>query len=111
MSVTIFGQTIIILNSAAHAHALLDKRSAICSDRPMLVMGGELVGWKNTLALTPYNARFRSIRRLLHQLMGSCTGVTTRFAPIMELETRRLLRRIYEQPENVAQAIRKCVSR
>jgi hypothetical protein len=109
MSVTIFGQPLIIVNSVAHARALLDVKSAIYSDRPKLVMGGELVGWENTLALTPYGSRFRSIRRLVHGLMGSRSGFVNRFGGTLELETHRLLRRVCEHPEGIAGAIRKYV--
>lgn len=37
---TVMGQTIIILNSLDVAIELLDKKSAIFSDRPVLVFGG-----------------------------------------------------------------------
>ncbi len=36
------GQSIIVLNSAKAVFALLDQRGGIYSDRPRLVMGGEL---------------------------------------------------------------------
>lgn len=106
MSVTILGQPIIILNSAAHASAMLDKKSATYSDRPALVMAGALVGWTNTLALTPYGARFRAIRRMLHRLMGARANLVP-FVPLAERETARLIRRVLEQPDQVAAGIRK----
>jgi hypothetical protein len=107
MSVTILGQPIILLNTAAHAQALLDKKSTTYSDRPVLFMGGEIVGWRNTLALTPYGPRFRALRRMLHALMGTRAAMD-RFVPVEEQETARLLRRIVERPEHVAEGIRKC---
>jgi hypothetical protein len=106
MSVSLLGQPIIIINSAAAAYDLLDKRSGIYSDRPSLMMGGELVGWKNTLALTPYGARFRSIRRMLHGLMGTRSALLP-YRPQIELESRRFLRRVLDRPEDVADATRK----
>lgn len=107
MSLNILGQPLIILNSVTHARALLDAKSSNYSDRPTLVMASELVGWKNTLALTSYGSRFRSIRRMLHRLMGSRPTFTERFGPMLELETLRFLRRVCDEPENVAHAIRK----
>lgn len=62
MSVKVLGQPIVIIQSSKIAIDLLDKRSVTYSDRPVLTMGSELVGWKNTLALTPYGARFREYR-------------------------------------------------
>ncbi len=38
----VFGMNIIILNSLDDAIELFDKRSAIYSDRPRLVFGGEM---------------------------------------------------------------------
>ncbi len=34
-------------------------------------MGGELIGWKNSLGLMSYGPRFRNFRRLAHQLFGN----------------------------------------
>jgi hypothetical protein len=42
VSLTIFGRTLVILNSAKAAFDLLHKRSSIYSDRPYMAMGGEL---------------------------------------------------------------------
>jgi hypothetical protein len=111
MSVTILGQTIVILNSSQHALTLLDQRSAIYSDRPKLMMGGEIVGWRKTLALTPYGSRFRATRKLIHSLMGSRAQLAAgdEVLPLIELESHRFLRRVLEDPASVADSIRKCV--
>lgn len=106
VSVKVLGQPIIIINSVQIAMEMLDKKSAIYSDRPVLMMGGEIVGWKWTLALTPYGDRFREYRKMLHGLMGTRTHVE-RFHGIMELETHRFLRRILENPEDLQDHIRK----
>lgn len=84
---------------------MLDKKSSIYSDRPILQMCGELVGWCRTVALTQYGERFRSIRRLMHGVVGSRAAVQP-FAPMLELETHRLLRRILERPEAPVEGIR-----
>jgi hypothetical protein len=41
-SITVFGQTIVILNDAEAATDLLDKRSAIHSSRPNMVFAGDM---------------------------------------------------------------------
>ncbi|PFH52584.1 hypothetical protein AMATHDRAFT_74066 [Amanita thiersii Skay4041] len=105
-SVTVLGQPIIILNSRKAAYEMLDKKSVIYSDRPTLQMGGELVGWKNTLVLLPYGDRFRRYRRLFHSLVGSHATIK-KFIPVEELETRRFLRRVLAKPEDLASHIRK----
>ncbi|KAF8165086.1 cytochrome P450 [Crassisporium funariophilum] len=105
-SVTVLGQPLIIINSAKIAMDMLDKKSAIYSDRPVLQMAGELVGWKNTLVLLPYGDRFRRYRRLFHSLIGSQAAVK-RFFPSEELEARRFLRRVLRKPDDLAALIRK----
>ena len=105
-SITVLGQPIIIINSAEVACDMLDKKSAIYSDRPVLQMAGELVGWKNALVLLPYGDRFRRYRRLFHRLIGS-QAVVKRFFPGEELEARRFLRRVLMKPNDLAAHVRK----
>lgn len=47
----LFRQNVIIINSRKVAVDLLEKRSAIYSDRPRLIMAGELVGWNKGVTL------------------------------------------------------------
>lgn len=98
----------IILNSAQQAMDMLDKKSSIYSDRPVLVMGGEIVGWKYILALTPYGERFREYRRFIHKLIGAKPQIE-RFHGLEEFETHRFLRRVLKKPDDVAAHIRKYV--
>lgn len=104
--VSLLGQPIVILGSLSHAKALLDKRSTIYSDRPRLVMGGDLVGWDRTLALTPYGERFRAYRRLTHRLFGS-RAQTEQYHALEERETKLFLRRVVSEPGDFAKHIRK----
>ncbi|KAJ8086182.1 hypothetical protein PM082_005005 [Marasmius tenuissimus] len=105
-SVTVLGQTIVVLNSLKAAVDILDKKSSIYSDRPILQMGGELVGWKNTLALLPYGDRFRRYRKIFHRLIGS-PATMRQYHPALELETQRFLQRVLRTPSNVQDHIRK----
>lgn len=41
-SVTVLGQTIVVLNDSRHAYELMEKRSALHSSRPRMVFGGEM---------------------------------------------------------------------
>jgi hypothetical protein len=105
-SVTVLGQPLIIVNSAKAAFEMLDKKSSIYSDRPILQMGGELIGWKNTLVLLPYGDRFRRFRRFFHQLIGSHSSMQ-RFLPIEEQEIHRFVRRVLTKPEDLSSHIRR----
>ena len=85
---------------------MLDKHGSVFSDRPIIPMGGELVGWKNTLVLVPYGERFRNYRRLAHQLFGNAS-LMKGFHPIEELETHRFLKRLLANPEGFSEHVRK----
>jgi len=108
-SVTVLGQPIIIINSAKVAFEMLDKKSGIYSDRPVLQMGGELVGWKNTLALLPYGERFRRYRRLFHSLIGN-PMLVSRFHSSQETEAQRFLQRLLVKPHDLASQVRRSVT-
>lgn len=106
VAVTVFGQEFIILNSTQLALDLLEKRSATYSDRPVMEMGGELVGWKNTLVLIPYGDRFRTYRKLFHQVIGTNAAMAN-FQAVEEQETHSLLKALLHKPDDFANHLRK----
>ncbi|PPR03414.1 hypothetical protein CVT24_012709 [Panaeolus cyanescens] len=106
VSVSVFGQRMLILNSSKVAFEMLDKKSSIYSDRPVMHMGGELCGWKDTLALVPYGERFRNYRKYFHQTIGSGSAMSA-FYPVEEEETRGFVRRVLECPEGLAEHVRR----
>ncbi|CAL1702358.1 unnamed protein product [Somion occarium] len=106
ISVNLPGQHLIILNSAHDAVEMLEKKSNIYSDRPTLLMGGEIVGWNSTLALTRYGERFREYRRYLTRIMGTKSALQS-YHNLIEEETSKFLRRLLQTPEHVHKHIRK----
>ena len=106
MSASVFGQQIIIVSSAKTAIEMLEKKSRIYSDRPVVHMSGELIGWKDTLALLPYGRRFRSYRKMFHQVIGTYDAMS-RFHHIEELQTHHFLKRLLANPEELARNIRR----
>ncbi|KAJ6624555.1 cytochrome P450 [Mycena sp. CBHHK59/15] len=105
-SVTVFGQPLIAVNSVQVAREMLDKKSSIYSDRPVLQMCGELVGWKKSLGLLQYGtSQFRRTRRYFHQSVGTPTNVA-RFHPIQAKETCKFLQHLLESPGNFLSHIR-----
>ncbi|KII86265.1 hypothetical protein PLICRDRAFT_164703 [Plicaturopsis crispa FD-325 SS-3] len=103
--VTIFGKPIIILNTAKAAIDILEKKSAIYSDRPTFLMVGELAGWNDMLVLSPYGEKSRLHRKLLYKTIGTAKSVQ-RLVPIAEAETRRFINRVISKPEDLATQIR-----
>ncbi|KAH8111221.1 cytochrome P450 oxidoreductase OrdA-like protein, partial [Phellopilus nigrolimitatus] len=104
-SISAFGTTIVILNDAQITFDLLEKRSLIYSSRPTLLFGGEMVGFSDQTGLVPYGAQFRTHRKEMHAYIGTRAAMT-RFIGLEELETRRFLLRLLEQPEKLVKHIR-----
>lgn len=84
-------------------------KSSLYSDRPVVMMSGELVGWKNILALTPYGERFREYRRFLARIIGGKPQVD-KHRELTSSETHKFLRRVLQDPDRVAAHIRKYVA-
>ncbi|RAL13463.1 cytochrome P450 [Aspergillus homomorphus CBS 101889] len=104
-SLSVFGQTIIILNEARHAVDLLEKRSAIHSSRPQQNFA-EMSGWDNVLGSVKSTERLRETRKNLHREIGSNKSVA-RFNDVQTAEVGRFLVRVLASPGNLIQHIRK----
>ncbi|KAG2366904.1 cytochrome P450 [Suillus spraguei] len=98
--IEVLGHHIIVLNSVKSAMDMLDKKGTVYSDRPVLPMAGELVGWKHSLFLLPYGDRWRQYRKNIHQIMGSRAALHV-YYPIEEIETRKFLKRVFSNPEQL----------
>ncbi|KAF9235423.1 cytochrome P450 [Melanogaster broomeanus] len=101
-----FGYYVICIGSAKIAEDLLEKRSTNYSDRPRSVMCGELSGWGKIMLLSNYNDWFRAHRKWFAQEIGSYATVT-KLHWMIELETRRYLRSILEDPARAQAHVRK----
>ncbi|KAI0751469.1 cytochrome P450 [Daedaleopsis nitida] len=106
VSVSFLGQPYVILNSVKHAGDMLDKKSSIYSSRPIIPVGGELVGWNRSLALLPYGNMFREYRRMISQLIGSKKSME-RFYPLLDTCTRDFVSEVYQEPNELLKHIRR----
>ena len=94
----------IILNTI-DALEEFDKKSAIYSERPRLEMGGELVGYSDTLVLMPYGPRFRNYRKGFARYIGN--GVVQDRHPLLIEKTRTFLKHVLKNPEDLMPHLRK----
>jgi hypothetical protein len=90
----------IIVNSLKVAEDLLDAHGANFSERPVIPMGGELVGFKNAIALSQYGDRVRKERRMFHQSFGSQMAIK-QFMPLFSSELKKLLKKYCGEPRRV----------
>ncbi|GAT21241.1 cytochrome P450 oxidoreductase OrdA-like [Aspergillus luchuensis] len=104
-SLSIMGQTIIVLNDARLAVELLESRSSIHSSRPQQHFA-EMAGWNNVLGAVKQPQRIRATRKNLHREIGSNNSVA-RFNEIQIAEVGRFLLRVLDAPDKLMQHIRK----
>lgn len=97
--ITLFGQHYVVVNSLDTATKMLVAKSTIYSDRPGLPMLGEMMGWKDGVAVARYGDRLRGLRRLLYQAMGTPTSVA-KLIPVIEEEVHHFLRRLLDAPSD-----------
>ncbi|VDC05155.1 unnamed protein product [Peniophora sp. CBMAI 1063] len=101
------GLHIVVLNDQQVARDLLDKRSAIYSDRPTMAMAGELCGWDRPLVMHHYDDTFKEFRRYFFKLFGTRQSLEA-FYPLFESEGHVLMRRILAAPGDFPTHLRKC---
>ncbi|CCM01268.1 uncharacterized protein FIBRA_03317 [Fibroporia radiculosa] len=65
MHLSVMGRDFVVLSSPEAVSDLLEKRSAIYSDRPVMPMLGEMMGYNQLIPLSPYGAHHRDCRKLL----------------------------------------------
>ncbi|KAF7760180.1 hypothetical protein Agabi119p4_10856 [Agaricus bisporus var. burnettii] len=103
--VHVFGQGLVFLNTPEAVFDLLDQRGAIYSDKPQLVMTGELCGCKNMVAFTTYGDQSKRQRKLMHKAFA--THVIPTYYPLLETETRAFLRRLAADPSDYTRHTRR----
>ncbi|KAJ3498320.1 hypothetical protein NLG97_g1215 [Lecanicillium saksenae] len=103
-SLSIMGQTLVIIHDREAARILLEKMSVKTSSRPHMEFGHELCGYKSQLPMQPYNETFRRRRRMLHQHIGTKVAAM-QYYNTQEEESRRLLLRTLTAPKNLMQHV------
>ncbi|KAG1732839.1 cytochrome P450 [Suillus lakei] len=103
--IRIFNQSLVFLNTPKAVFDLLDKRGSMYSDKPHLVMAGELCGCENMAAFTPYGDRARRQRKLMQKAFGP--AVIPRYHELMQMESRPFLSRLVSSPLQFQDHIRR----
>jgi cytochrome P450 len=98
-SLTVLGQTIVIINDKSLAFELLEKRSAIHSGRPAMVFGMEMCGWSVFMSSLPYGPMHRLLRKLAYKELGSTLAIE-KYYRLQERVVGRFLWRTYKDEGN-----------
>ncbi|KAF9476783.1 cytochrome P450 [Pholiota conissans] len=100
LHLNVAGTHLIILDTLETAADLMEKRSSIYSNRPILPMVTELMGYGFLLPFMDYGTEWRQGRRLMDELLRpSSMG---QFHPHLLNITRRMLNKFLEDPESDA---------
>jgi len=97
MHLSVFGKDFIILSTFEDTRELMDKRSAIYSDRPRFVSLVEMLGWDRTLVFLPYGDQQRKHSRMIHE--GLSPNALLSYRPSQEYEVAVFLREIMATPD------------
>ena len=89
MHLSMGGQPLIILSTHQAAHDLLNRRSARYSDRPRMVMAGELVTKNMHMLIRPYDERYKLHQRMEAPLLNLRSASSYR--PLQDIESKQLL--------------------
>lgn len=100
ISFKVMGTRYIALNSLKANTDLLEKKSAITSNRPHFTMGGDLVGWGDSMIFLQYGDTYRKHRKFFHQQIGTKSSLQA-FYPAEEEEAKQFLRNVLRNPDDL----------
>ncbi|KAK0211153.1 cytochrome P450 [Desarmillaria ectypa] len=101
---SVFGKTILVVNTYQVANDLFEKRSSNYSDRNELPMINDLMGWDWSFGHMPYGDRWKAHRKIFHTHFQS--SVVSVYWPIQLKEAHKLLRRLLHEPEELLEHLR-----
>ncbi|KIK96738.1 hypothetical protein PAXRUDRAFT_10627 [Paxillus rubicundulus Ve08.2h10] len=93
--IRVLSQDIIVINSEKIAQDLLDRRSAVYSDRPYIATRDPF-GWSFNFGWTSYGDKWRSQRRMFHQVFRADAALA--FRPLQLRKARQLVSDILKSP-------------
>ncbi|KAJ2919376.1 hypothetical protein MD484_g987, partial [Candolleomyces efflorescens] len=94
----LLGFHIIVINSAKVARDLLDRRSALYSDRPHMTFAGELAEFGKSAPLLKYNESWKQQRKIIAYEFSNSSTIS-RYWPLQEHQARLLVNSLLKDHE------------
>jgi hypothetical protein len=94
---SIFGSSVILLNTPEACVETYGARGAIYSDRPPAHFADVMVGWSRSFPRMKDGPLFRESRRIVTEEIGSKAKLK-RFEPLVDVATRRLMSKLLSRP-------------
>ncbi|KAK4074870.1 uncharacterized protein Triagg1_5019 [Trichoderma aggressivum f. europaeum] len=104
-SMTVLGQTFVIIHDKQAADEIMGKMSLKTSNRPRSVFAFDLCGFQKFTSGRQYDADFRRQRKFMYQQVGTKT-IVAQFHGVQDVESWRLLRRTVDDPQNLIKHFR-----
>ncbi|THV00169.1 hypothetical protein K435DRAFT_794394 [Dendrothele bispora CBS 962.96] len=100
ISLSTFGNTIIIINSHSLAVKMLNEKNDIYSDRPYVPMLNDVCKVGDIMGCLPNGRRLKAYRKLFQNGLGTSAGIRT-FYPQEEELAKIFIMRLVKSPENL----------
>lgn len=100
-SITCFGQTFVILNSAELTQTLFRDRAAIYSGRPFQHFSDRMVGWGTTVGMKNADDTWKQHRKNMAKIASSSSTIKV-FDRIQEEEAAHFLLNVLESPDQLS---------
>ena len=107
ISLRVLGTQLIFLSSFKTTKDLLEKKSAITTNRPYVTVAGDLVGWGNITALLQYGDIFRKHRKFFARHISTNRNLVT-FLPAEEAAARRFVLDVSRNNDDLIVQCRRC---
>jgi len=105
-SITVLGQTFVVLNDSDTTLELLRDRATKHSGRPVMPFSGDMIGWKHSLVTLQQTNDFRLQRKNLAKVAGSSVSLAN-LDRIQEEESAHFLLNVLNSPEDLFDHLRK----
>ncbi|KAK4067389.1 uncharacterized protein Triagg1_7569 [Trichoderma aggressivum f. europaeum] len=104
-SITVLGQTIVLIHDKDAAIELLEKKESLkTSGRPSYTFA-QMCGYDRYLPQVQYNDDFRLKRKLLHQQIGTKV-LASQYTDTQDVEVKRFLLRLLNEPGDLFNHVR-----
>jgi cytochrome P450 len=98
-------KTMIVLSSDQAVKDVMDKKSAVASDRLDMHIGQDIASGGLRLLMMKYGQTWRMVRRIMHDLLN--IKAAQAFQPYQILENQQMMFEILEDPDNFVDHVRR----
>ncbi|KAJ7070958.1 cytochrome P450 [Mycena amicta] len=107
--ISVWGNPILVLNSATVSSDLLEKRGVKYSSRPPRTMIVDLIGWDWLVSAFPYGSNWQKHRMMFHRHLPQNES-SIKYHPLQIEEARGLCRDLLHKPRDFRFLIRKAAA-